>query len=159
MTPHSDTPLSAWYEWYPDYAYDFSGISFSAGDSVTTTVKATSKTGGTATIINKTKGTTVTHTFSGQPSLCEYDAEWIVEDFESGSEQLISMDLRAVIDRFIGSLVPFANFGTVTFTGATATSSSGSTTPSGATIIDIEQSNKVLTSCSASSSSVTCSYV
>ena len=28
----------AWYEWYPDYAYDFSGISFSAGDSVKLTV-------------------------------------------------------------------------------------------------------------------------
>ncbi|VDB84310.1 unnamed protein product [Peniophora sp. CBMAI 1063] len=132
----------AWYEWYPDYAYDFSGISFSAGDSVTTTVKATSKTGGTATVKNNSKGTSVTHTFSGQPSLCEYDAEWIVEDFESN-----------------GGLVPFANFGTVTFTGASATSSSGSVGPSGATIIDIEQSNKVLTSCSASSSSVTCSYV
>ncbi|VDC06724.1 unnamed protein product [Peniophora sp. CBMAI 1063] len=131
----------AWYEWYPDYAYDFSGISFSAGDSVTTTVTATSKTGGTAVIKNNSKGTSVTHTFSGQPSLCEYDAEWIVEDFESN-----------------GGLVPFANFGTVTFTGASATSSSGSTGPSGATIIDIEQSNKVLTSCSASSSSVTCSY-
>jgi hypothetical protein len=131
----------AWYEWYPDYAYDFSGISFSAGDSVTTTVKATSKTAGTATIKNNSKGTSVTHTFSGQPALCEYDAEWIVEDFESGS-----------------SLVPFANFGTVTFSGASASSSSGSTGPSGATIIDIQQSNKVLTSCSASSSSVTCSY-
>lgn len=33
----------AWYEWYPDYAHDFSGISFSAGDSVTVTVTAKSK--------------------------------------------------------------------------------------------------------------------
>ena len=84
------TYRAAWYEWYPDYAYDFSGISFSAGDSVTTTVKATSKTGGTATIKNNSKGTTVTHTFSGQPSLCEYDAEWIVEDFESNGEAFSS---------------------------------------------------------------------
>ena len=134
-------PHLAWYEWYPDYAYDFSGISFSAGDSVTTTVTATSKTGGTAVIKNNSKGTSVTHTFSGQPSLCEYDAEWIVEDFESN-----------------GSLVPFADFGTVTFTGASATSSSGTVGPSGATIMDIRQSGVVLTSCSASSSSVTCSY-
>ncbi|KAI0033822.1 peptidase A4 family-domain-containing protein [Vararia minispora EC-137] len=132
----------AWYEWYPDYAHSFSGITFSAGDIVTVTVKASSKTGGTATVENVTKGKTVTYTFSGQPSLCEYDVEWIVEDFESG-----------------GSLVPFADFGTVTFTNAVATQSSGSTVgPSGATIIDIEQSNKVLTSCSASSSSVTCTY-
>ncbi|VDB84347.1 unnamed protein product [Peniophora sp. CBMAI 1063] len=131
----------AWYEWFPAGATFFSGISFSPGDSVTVTVKASSKTGGTATIKNNSKGTTVSHTFTGQPSLCQFDAEWIVEDFESG-----------------GGLVPFANFGSVTFTGASATSSSGSVGPSGAAILDIEQS-KVLTSCSASSSSVTCSYV
>ena len=43
---------------------------------------------------------TVTHTFSGESdgSLCEYNAEWIVEDFEEGD-----------------SLVEFADFGTVTF--------------------------------------------
>jgi len=134
--------FDAWYEWYPDYAYDFSGISFSAGDTVTVTVKASSKTGGTVTITNESTGKTVSHTFSGQPSLCEFDAEWIVEDFESGS-----------------SLVPFANFGKVAFTNAVATKSGGTTVgPSGATIIDIQQNSKVLTSCSASSSSVTCSY-
>ena len=104
---------------------------------------ATSKTGGTATIENVTKGKTVTHTFSGQPSLCEYNAEWIVEDFEEGS-----------------SLVPFANFGTVTFTGASATTTGGTSVgPSGATLIDIEQSNKVLTSVSTTSNSVTIAYV
>ncbi|KAI0738296.1 aspergillopepsin [Daedaleopsis nitida] len=138
----SSVSYDAWYEWYPDYAYDFSGISFSAGDTVTVTVTASSKTGGTATITNKTKGKTVSHTFSSQPSLCEYNAEWIVEDFEEGS-----------------SLVPFANFGTVTFTGASATTVSGSTVgPSGSDLIDIRQSNKVLTSVSASSNSVTVSY-
>ncbi|PIL36482.1 hypothetical protein GSI_00171 [Ganoderma sinense ZZ0214-1] len=135
--------FDAWYEWYPDYAYDFSGISFSAGDSVTVTVTASSKTGGTATITNVSTGKTVSHTFSGQPSLCEYDAEWIVEDFSSG-----------------GGLVPFANFGTVTFTGASATTNSGSSVgPSGSTLIDIEQSGKVLTSVSTTSSTVTVSYV
>ncbi|RDX46350.1 aspergillopepsin [Lentinus brumalis] len=138
----SSVSYDAWYEWYPDYAYDFSGISFSAGDSVTVTVTATSKTGGSVTIKNNTKGKTVSHTFSGQPALCEYNAEWIVEDFESG-----------------GSLVPFANFGTVTFTGASAGLVSGGTAgPSGSTLIDIEQNNKVLTSVSTGSSSVTVSY-
>ena len=95
---------SAWYEWYPDYSYDFSGIGFSAGDIVTVTVTATSKTGGTAKIKNHSTGRSVSHTFSGQPSLCEYNAEWIVEDFESDN-----------------SLVPLANFGTVTFVEAFAT--------------------------------------
>ena len=132
---------SAWYEWFPDFAFDFSGISLSAGNSITVTVTATSLTGGTATIVNHSTGQTVSHTFSGQPSLCQETAEWIVEDFESG-----------------GSLVPLANWGTVTFTGVSATTGSGTVTPAGATIIDMEQNGKVLTSVSASSSSVTVTY-
>ena len=155
------TRLLAWYEWYPAAATFFSGISFSAGDSVTVTVKATSKTGGTATIKNNSKGTSVTHTFSGQPSLCQFDAEWIVEDFEENGERFLFV-LGYIVAHFVerlGGLVPFANFGTVTFASATATSASGTTSPSGATIIDIEQNNKVLTSCSTSSSEVKCSYV
>lgn len=134
--------LTAWYEWYPDYAYDFSGISLTAGDSITATVEATSKTGGTVTIINNSKGTTVSHAFTGQPALCEYDAEWIIEDFDTSS------------------LVPGVDFGTITFTDAYATELNGTKVyPFGATIVEIEQSGKVLTSCSASSTAVTCSYV
>lgn len=38
----SSITYDAWYEWYPDYAYDFSGISLSAGDSITVTVTAKS---------------------------------------------------------------------------------------------------------------------
>lgn len=92
---------------------------------------------------NVSKGTSVTHTFSGQTkALQELNAEWIVEDFSSG-----------------GSLVPFADFGTVTFTGASASGSSGTVGPSGATLIDIKQSNKVLTSSSVSGSSVTVEYI
>lgn len=106
------------------------------------TVTATSTTGGTATVTNNSKGTTVTHTFSGQTyALQELNAEWIVEDFSDGG------------------LVPFADFGTVVFTGASATGSSGTVGPSGATLIDIEQNGKVLTSVSTTSSSVTVSYV
>lgn len=93
-----------------------------------------------------TTGKTVTHSFSNEGSegdLCEYNAEWIVEDFEEGS-----------------SLVNFANFGTVEFTGCSAVKSGSTVGTSGATIIDIEQSNKVLTSCSVpTSSEVLCTYV
>ena len=136
------TVRAAWYEWYPDYAYDFSGISFSAGDSVTLTVTATSTTSGTASITNWSTGLEVIAELEYPYALCEENAEWIVEDYEEGS-----------------SLVPFANFGTVTFSGAKATLVAGGTTgPSGATLIDIEQNNKVLTSVSTSGSSVTVSY-
>ena len=132
----------AWYEWYPDYAYDFSGISFSAGDSVKLTVTASSTTSGTAVIENLTTGKTVTQDITSSSALCEENAEWIVEDYEEGD-----------------SLVPFADFGTVTFTGASATTGSGSVGPSGATLIDIEQNNEVLTSASVSGSDVTIKYV
>jgi hypothetical protein len=132
---------SAWYEWYPDYAYDFSGISISAGDEIKTTVTASSTKAGTAVIENLTTGQTVSKSLSSSYALCEYNAEWIVEDFEEGD-----------------SLVSFADFGTVTFSNAEATTSSGTVGPSGATIIDIEQ-NSVLTSVSTGSSSVTVKYV
>ncbi|CAI7611013.1 unnamed protein product [Penicillium glandicola] len=140
----STVSYDAWYEWYPDYAYDFSGITISAGDVITTTVTASSTTAGTAVIENVTTGKSVTHTFTGgvDGDLCEYNAEWIVEDFESDDE-----------------LVPFANFGTVTFSDATAKSGSTSVGPSGATLIDIEQSKVILTSSSVSSTSVTVTYV
>jgi hypothetical protein len=140
----STVSYDAWYEWYPDYAYDFSGISIAAGNVIKVTVDATSTTAGTATVENVSTGKSVTHTFSGgvDGTLCEYNAEWIVEDFESN-----------------GSLVPFANFGTVTFSGAEATDGSSTVGPSGATLIDIEQSNKVLTSSSVTSNSVTVKYV
>lgn len=106
------------------------------------TVTATTTKTGTAVVKNVSKGTSVTHTFTSQSqALQELNAEWIVEDFEENS-----------------SLVPFANFGTVTFTGASATGASGAVGPSGADILDIEQSGKVLTSVSTSSSSVTVKY-
>ncbi|KAG4438459.1 hypothetical protein IFR05_006069 [Cadophora sp. M221] len=142
----SKITYDAWYEWYPDYAYDFSGITIAAGDVITVTVTATSKTAGTAIVKNVTTGKSVTHTFSNEASLgslCEYNAEWIVEDFESG-----------------GSLVSFANFGTVAFTGASAVKSGTTVGVTGASIIDIEQGSTILTDCSlVGTSGVTCKYV
>lgn len=142
----SSVTYDAWYEWYPDYSYDFSGITLAAGNTIKVTVTASSLTGGTATVSNLSTGKTVTHTFRNEGSLgslCETNAEWIVEDYESG-----------------GSLVPFANFGTVAFTGCSALEGSTTVGTTGATIIDIRQNNNVLTDCSVpSSSSVTCKYV
>jgi len=133
----------SWYEWYPDYAYDFSGISFSAGDTVTITVTAATTKSGTAVIKNVSKGTSVSKSITSSSALCEENAEWIVEDFESGS-----------------SLVPLANWGTVTFTGALATFVNGSTIgPSGATLIDLKQGSTVYSSVSTTSTSVTVTYV
>lgn len=139
---YGDGSYDAWYEWIPDYSYSFSNFALKAGDQIRMTVDASSKTTGVATLENLTTGKKVTHSFTNTPStLCETNAEWIVEDFQEGN-----------------NLVPFADFGTVTFTNAYATGSKGKITPSGSTIIDIKQGSSVLTDCSASSSGVTCSY-
>ncbi|KAJ5561991.1 hypothetical protein N7535_003546 [Penicillium sp. DV-2018c] len=139
----STVSYDAWYEWYPDYAYDFSGISIAAGNKIRVTVDASSKTTGTATVENLSTGKTVTHKFSGgvDGDLCEYNAEWIVEDFSTN-----------------GGLVPFANFGTVSFTNAQATTGGRTVGPAGATLMDIKQGNDVLTSSSITSNSVSVSY-
>ncbi|KAI9926042.1 Aspergillopepsin-2 [Aspergillus wentii] len=136
--------FDAWYEWYPDYAYNFDNFDISSGDKIKVTVDASSKTTGTATVENLTTGKSVTHTFNGGVGgdLCEYNAEWIVEDFESGS-----------------SLVPFADFGTVVFSSAEATTGGETVGPDGATIMDIKQNGQVLTSSSVSGGEVTVKYV
>ncbi|KAL4926066.1 A4/G1 family peptidase [Aspergillus undulatus] len=121
--------FNAWYEWYPDYAYDFSGIEINAGDQIRVTVDATTLTAGTASVENLSTGQTVTHTFTGgvDGALCEYNAEWIVEDFESD--------------------------------GSLASTSSGTVGPDGAAIIDIQQGSDILTSVSVSGGEVTVEYV
>lgn len=131
----------AWYEWYPAPAHDFSGINISAGDVIKLTVTASSTTSGTATVENLTNGQTVTKDLNSTSPLCEQNAEWIVEDFAQG-----------------GKLVSFANFSSVTFTNAEATGH-GTSTPSGATIVNIQQNNQVLTSVLINGSSVTITYV
>lgn len=130
----------AWYEWYPDYAYDFS-ISISAGDEIAMYVQTSSLKAGTAVIENLTTGKTVSKSLSSSSSLCGENAEWIVEDFEEN-----------------GSLVNFADFSSVTFSGAVAKTASESLGPSSGTIIDIESNGDVLTSVTTGSSSVTVKY-
>jgi len=140
-----DGEYAAWYEWYPADSVNFD-ITIAEGDSIKMTVTATSKSAGEAIIENVTTGVTVSKTFSGESdALCEFDAEWIVEDFEECEGNSCS-------------LVPFGDFGTVEFTAASATIGGVVTTPAKATVIDIEQ-NSVLTDCSVSSSGVTCTYV
>lgn len=66
-----------------------------------------------------------------------------MEDYESG-----------------GSLVSFADFGTVDFTSCSAVKSGKTVGVTGATIIDLKQDGTVLTNCEiVSSSEVECTYV
>lgn len=134
--------FQAWYEWFPAVSVNLE-LAIEAGHKIELTVTATSKKTGSAIIKNLSTGKETGHTFKTQSTaLCETNAEWIVEDFEEGS-----------------SLVPFADFGTVTFSDATVTTAEGVKGVTGATIIDLRQDSKVLTSCSASGESVTCTYL
>ncbi|KAJ8462254.1 hypothetical protein ONZ51_g11015 [Trametes cubensis] len=132
---------SAWWEWYPDAMHSFDGFAVRAGDTITASVTATSSTSGTASITNWSTGLEVIAELEYPYALCGENAEWIVEDYSVN-----------------GGLVPFANFGTVTFTGASAETGSGTVGPSGATIIDIVANGAVITTASAGGSSVTVSY-
>jgi len=132
----------AWYEYLPAALVGYSGISVTAGSVVTVTATKTGSNSGVTTL--SSGGQTVSHTFSGQSSpLPGASAEWIVEDFLSG-----------------GSEVPFANFGTVTFTGSSAVVNGATVTPGGdgATIIYLEENNQVLTSTTVSGGTVTVTY-
>lgn len=137
------TSYSAWYEWYPDYAHDFSNVQISAGNVIKMTVNATSRSSGSATVENLSTGASVTHIFRNGlgGDLCEFNAEWIVEDFSVNN-----------------ALAPFANFGTVVFSNAVASRGGDTYGPSGATIMDIYQ-DRILTSSSVTGDTVTISYM
>jgi len=131
----------AWYEWYPDYAYYFSDFSMSGGDVIKVSVIATSTTSGSAQVENLSNGQSASQQLSSAYALCGQNAEWIVEDFDDN-----------------GAPVPFANFGTVAFWDALATGS-GTYTPDGAIIMEIDQNSQVLTSSSASGSYLSIQYI
>jgi hypothetical protein len=134
-------PRTAWYEWEPDSPYQLSDITISAGDVIRLTAIAFSATSGEAVIENLTNGESVEQLLTSDTPLCGQTAEWIVEDFELGSD------------------IQFANFGTVTFTDTVAGGPGGSYDASQGDLYDIEQNNVVLTSTTASGSSVTIQYV
>ena len=103
-------------------------------------MSATSTTSGSAVITNKSKNQSVTQILTSSAALCEQDAEWIVEDFEEGS-----------------SLVQFADFGTVTFSGAGAHTPNGTVGPANANRIEIYQ-NEILTETTGDDTSITVKY-
>jgi hypothetical protein len=136
---------NAWYEWFPEASGNFDNFAVNAGDTIEMNVEALSKTSGTVTLNNLSTGQSVSHRFSGQSeSLCQTNAEWVVEDFTGENST---------------ALVPLIDFTTVAFTGASAISNGSTIDTTGATILDIKQNNQILTSCSADGSEVVCSYV
>jgi hypothetical protein len=126
---NGEKTFDAWYEWYPNSAENFD-MDLSAGDVIVAMVNSSSPSKGVAIIENKSSGQSVTKTLSAPSSdatLAGQNAEWIVEDFNAGDSQ-----------------VPFANFGTVTFSGAQAEAGDGDYGVNDAEILYIQQSGKLL---------------
>ena len=140
---------SAWHEWWtaPATFWSDSGISFRAGDSVTMTVTALNSTSGNTTITNNHTGITAWYLYvDSSPPLQGCDADWIIEDYSVQNKE-----------------VPFVNFTTVTFTDARATAANGSVYGPGGNpssfIYELVENGETLSSCSATSTSATCTYV
>ncbi|KAG6005981.1 hypothetical protein E4U21_007474 [Claviceps maximensis] len=147
VTVYANGKLEAWYEWYPDYSHTFDDLKLKVGDEIKMSVKATSKTTGTAYLENLTTGQKVSQAMPKGPApLCGKTAEWVVESFT---------------DTNINAVVTLADFGTVTITDASANSPKGNVTPETADIWAIrnEKTQKVHTKCGSSGSSVTCKYL
>ncbi|KAF5384628.1 hypothetical protein D9757_007518 [Collybiopsis confluens] len=138
----------AFYEWWPNFATDIPTEVFgiSAGDVITINIVATSLSAGTVTLINQTKKTQFSIPQSAPTKLSllgGQNAEWIVEDYTQN-----------------GGIVPLANWGTVNFVNASASTSTRTAVDlSGATIFDIKQFGVVYTDVTIDSgSSVSVAY-
>ncbi|GES65272.1 aspergillopepsin [Aspergillus terreus] len=120
-----------WFEWYPEAAHNFDNIQVATGDTIAVKVHALSPSQGVAIIENKSNGQSATQTLNAphaSATLAGQNADWIVEDFTSGA-----------------SMVPLADFSSVTFTGAGAHGGNEHFGVSDATIIKLKQNGKVLT--------------
>ncbi|KAM0245150.1 hypothetical protein ACHAQJ_010643 [Trichoderma viride] len=141
----NETFWEPWYEYLPAPITSYEGVSVGAGSVVTVTATKTGTNSGFTTLT--VDGITVSQTFSGESfSLPGTSAEWIVEDYE--------------VSVLGPPFVPFADFGSVTFTGATAVVNGATLTPGEGAwfIIDLEQNGTSITSSSLSGSTVTINY-
>ncbi|KAL2831664.1 peptidase A4 family-domain-containing protein [Aspergillus pseudoustus] len=128
---NGQTHHDAWFEWFPDYAYDFN-LAVNTGDVIVAMVQSFSPSEGIAVIENMSTGQKATQTVKApkpEATLAGQNADWIVEDFQSGD-----------------SIVPLADFGAITFTGCEAQAQNGEILGlNGGTMIELKQKGKVLT--------------
>lgn len=141
---NGQTYNDAWYEWYPDYAYDFD-LDVSTGDTIVAKVEAISPSQGVATIENISTGKKATQTIkapAATATLAGQNADWIVEDFQSGD-----------------SMVDLAGFGEISFWGVQAQGGGSTWGVDDATIVELKQGDQVLTDVEVQSDSAfTVSY-
>ncbi|CAG8938458.1 unnamed protein product [Penicillium salamii] len=126
---NGEQSFDAWYEWYPNNAENFD-LGLTAGDVIVAIVESSSPSEGVAIIKNESSGKSATKTLkapSASATLAGQNAEWIVEDFNSGN-----------------TMVPLANFDQVDFIGAEAKADDGSSYGvEDASILDIQQNGDV----------------
>ncbi|APA05637.1 hypothetical protein SS1G_02038 [Sclerotinia sclerotiorum 1980 UF-70] len=133
----------AWYEWYPAGTQVIDLGTLTAEDVISVNLTTSGFNTGTVVMENKSTGKSYTKTVSSTNTLCGVSAEWIMED--------LSIDTNTE---------GLANYGSVVFTDAIATTSSKTVNPSGANIMDIETtSNAILTKTTVTDNSVTIAYV
>lgn len=92
----------AWFEFYPNYAWELENFTVKAGDGIAASVTYTGSNQWTLKITNFTRKETATIT--GTFTADRYSAEWIQEAPSSGT-----------------GILPLADFGTVKFTSCAAT--------------------------------------
>ena len=132
----------AWVQLDSNEALLFSDISFDEGDQVSLSVIAGS-TSRVVVIENLTTGKKAGERLELSNKVCKNGVLWEV--------QLWGED---------GSASPFANFGTVTFSGALASTPSGNFGPSTAQIFSVQNGgNESLTTVSVSDTDVTIQYI
>ncbi|KAI0967667.1 peptidase G1 [Xylaria arbuscula] len=141
----SGTSFYAWTEFYPANTVEIDLGDTKAGDVITIelTSSPSNYKSGTVVMSNKTTGKSYSATVTDSHALCGTSIEWIVEDL--------------IVD---GSDIGLANFGTVTFSSAKGTTSSGTVTPASAEYLDIADSNNYqLTQSSSTSDTVVVKYI
>ncbi|KAH7090057.1 peptidase G1 [Auriculariales sp. MPI-PUGE-AT-0066] len=113
----------------PDESRDLN-ITIVTGNIVKLTATADSSTSGTITVQNVSQNQTVTRSLNSTEALCQRNAAWMVENF--------SID---------GTATPFANFSSITFTDASATTFDGKTklSPVNSTLMDISWEGDIVT--------------
>lgn len=147
---YGDGTAKPFYEWVPDLASITSDIAISAGDKIRMTVDVSTTTSGKGTLENLTTGKSFTHTWSSGPKkLCQAEAEWIVERPGTGD----------------GTPVPFVDYGSVTFTSASASNAAGSSVnpgiAGGTNVVLTSTGNSkgtVMSKCTTSGSDLTCKW-
>lgn len=140
----ADGTFTPWAQFYPSKLIKFTDFTVSAGDKIRMSVSVTNTTAGTTKLENLSTGKSKSHVYNTNPkALCQNEAVWILEDFDDDDTGI----KKTLID-----------FGTVTFTDA-STAGGPATSPNGGEVVTLVDDNgEAQTSCSATKTSVSCSY-